>query len=283
MVIDGGTYEENVALKDLLLKTGAKAILEGITNRSRKPMGEDIFLLKNGNRAAMVTDGIYDSEKRSMIMCTAIYTDIGNSAAGIGAVAYLDVFDDEEFYNDYDSILCSFKENDNSAAISGSAIPAVEEDMVGQNNNEADDTQKMEDALERAKSWQSVNHYSKAALRKVMVDTLYFTEEEAEYAVENVGTDWKEAALSRAKSWQNVNHYSKAALRKVIVDTLYFTEEEAEYAVENVGTDWKEAALTRAKSWQNVNHYSKEALRKVMVDTLYFTEEEAEYAIAGCF
>ena len=63
-----------------------------------------------------------------------------------------------------------------------------------------------------------------------------FTEEEAQYAVDNVKADWKKNALAKAKIYQNEMSMSKSAVHDQLVSDAgeKFTEEEAQYAVNNL-------------------------------------------------
>ena len=63
-----------------------------------------------------------------------------------------------------------------------------------------------------------------------------FTEEEAQYAIDNLQADYKENALQKAKSYQDDMAMSPAAIRDQLISPYgeQFTEEEADYAIANL-------------------------------------------------
>ena len=134
-------------------------------------------------------------------------------------------------------------------------------------------------AVKKAKSFLGLMAFSKNGL----IDQLTyngFTQEEAEYAVENCGADWSEQAVKKAKSFLDLMAFSKSGL---IDQLIYngFTHEEAEYAVENCGANWSEQAVKKAKGLLDLMAFSRSGL----IDQLTFngfTQEEAEYAVENC-
>ena len=65
-----------------------------------------------------------------------------------------------------------------------------------------------------------------------------FTQEEADYAVEQGHFDWKEEAVKQAESSANGGNISKERLLEILVENRKFTQEEAEYAIEHAKIDW---------------------------------------------
>ena len=61
-----------------------------------------------------------------------------------------------------------------------------------------------------------------------------FTDEEAQYAVDNAGIDWKKAAVEKAKNYQNTLGMSKEGLKDQLTSFEKFTDEEAQYAIDNI-------------------------------------------------
>ena len=63
-----------------------------------------------------------------------------------------------------------------------------------------------------------------------------FTEEAAQYAIDNVNANWKENALKKAKSYQETMAMSPSAIYDQLVSEHgeKFTEEEAQYAINNL-------------------------------------------------
>lgn len=63
-----------------------------------------------------------------------------------------------------------------------------------------------------------------------------FTEDEAQYAVDNLEADYKENALKTAKSYQDSMDMSPNAIYDQLTSEYgeKFTEEEAQYAIDNL-------------------------------------------------
>ena len=61
-----------------------------------------------------------------------------------------------------------------------------------------------------------------------------FTDEEAQYAAENAGIDWKKDAVEKAKSYQKTVGLSNEALKNQLTEFDKFTDEEAQYAIDHL-------------------------------------------------
>ena len=63
-----------------------------------------------------------------------------------------------------------------------------------------------------------------------------FTEEEAQYAVDNMKADWNENALEEAKYYQSMMSMSNSAIYDQLVSEHgeQFAPEEAQYAIEHL-------------------------------------------------
>ena len=63
-----------------------------------------------------------------------------------------------------------------------------------------------------------------------------FTEDEAQYAVDNVEADWNENALAKAKEYQELMDMSKSAIYEQLTSEYgeKFTDDEAQYAVDHL-------------------------------------------------
>ena len=63
-----------------------------------------------------------------------------------------------------------------------------------------------------------------------------FSEEAAQYAIDNVEADWKANALEKAKDYQAQQAMSPEAIRDQLTSSYgeKFTAEEADYAIENL-------------------------------------------------
>ena len=65
-----------------------------------------------------------------------------------------------------------------------------------------------------------------------------FTQEEADYAIEQGNFDWKEEAVKQAESFARGGKITKEKLLEKLVVYRKFTQEEAEYAIEHAQVDW---------------------------------------------
>ena len=63
-----------------------------------------------------------------------------------------------------------------------------------------------------------------------------FTEEEAQYAIDNLDADYKANALQKAKDYQSTMDMSPAAIYDQLISEYgeQFTKEEAQYAIDNL-------------------------------------------------
>ena len=79
---------------------------------------------------------------------------------------------------------------------------------------------------------------SKAAIYDQLVSEYgeQFTEEAAQYAIDNLKTDYKRNALEKAKTYQKTMHMSKNAIYDQLISEYgeSFTKEEAQYAIDNL-------------------------------------------------
>lgn len=93
-------------------------------------------------------------------------------------------------------------------------------------------------ALKKAESYSNMMHMSKNGVYKQLISEYGegFTEEEAQYAIDNMNADWNANALEKAKSYQEMMNMSKSAIYKQLVSEYGedFTEEEAQYAIEHL-------------------------------------------------
>ena len=93
-------------------------------------------------------------------------------------------------------------------------------------------------ALATAENYSKNMHMSKTAIYEQLVSEYgeEFTEEEAQYAIDNIEADWKANALEKAKSYQDTMDMSPEAIRDQLVSEYgeKFTQEEADYAISNL-------------------------------------------------
>ncbi|GAA1661585.1 hypothetical protein GCM10010977_24290 [Citricoccus zhacaiensis] len=93
-------------------------------------------------------------------------------------------------------------------------------------------------ALAQAQNYSDLMHLSKAGLWDQLTSEYggQFTEEAADYAVENVEADWQQNALEQGRSYQETMSMSPAAIYDQLVSEYggQFTADEAQYAVDNL-------------------------------------------------
>ena len=93
-------------------------------------------------------------------------------------------------------------------------------------------------ALKQAKTYSKVMHMSKAGIYDQLTSEYggQFTEEAAQYAIDNVEADWKKNALESAKTYQDMMAMSPSAIYDQLVSEYggQFTKEEAQYAIDNL-------------------------------------------------
>lgn len=93
-------------------------------------------------------------------------------------------------------------------------------------------------ALKKAESYSKTMHMSKQGIYDQLTSEYgeQFSEEAAQYAMDNLEADWKENALKKAESYQETMNMSPAAIHDQLTSEYgeQFTEEEADYAIENL-------------------------------------------------
>lgn len=140
-------------------------------------------------------------------------------------------------------------------------------------------------ALKKAKTYSDMMYMSKAGIYNQLTSEFgeQFTPEAAQYAIDNLDTDWNINALEKAKTYSETMHMSKAAIYDQLISEHgeAFTESEAQYAIDNIEADWNSNALEKAKVYQDTMSMSPAAIRDQLVSEYgeKFTAEEADYAI----
>ena len=93
-------------------------------------------------------------------------------------------------------------------------------------------------ALESAKSYIECSSFSKKGLYQQLTSEYGegFTDEEAQYAIDNLDVDYKEEALESAKSYIECSSFSKDGLYQQLTSEYgeQFTDEEAQYAIDKL-------------------------------------------------
>ena len=89
-------------------------------------------------------------------------------------------------------------------------------------------------AVTKAKQYAETVHLSKEGLRSQLVNFEKYSQEAADYAVDNSDIDYKKQALEKAKQYQETMAMSPEAIREQLVNYEKFTQEEADSAVSNL-------------------------------------------------
>ncbi|RBP87896.1 host cell surface-exposed lipoprotein [Cytobacillus firmus] len=93
-------------------------------------------------------------------------------------------------------------------------------------------------ALNQAETYSDTFHLSKAGLFDQLTSEYggQFSQEAAQYAIDNIKADWNKNALEQAKTYQEEMSMSPEAIRDQLTSEHggQFTQEEADYAVESL-------------------------------------------------
>lgn len=91
-------------------------------------------------------------------------------------------------------------------------------------------------ALKKAESYSKTMNMSKQGIYNQLTSTIEgFTEEAAQYAIDNVNADWNANALAKANSYQKTMSMSKQGIYNQLTSTVEgFTEEQAQYAIDHL-------------------------------------------------
>lgn len=140
-------------------------------------------------------------------------------------------------------------------------------------------------ALKKAESYSKNMNMSKNSIYHQLTSEYgeNFSEDAAQFAIENLQADYKANALAKAESYSSNLHMSKQKIYKQLISEYgeKFTEEEAQYAIDTLQADYKANALEKAKSYRDTMNMSKDRIYKQLISEHgeYFTEEEAQFAV----
>lgn len=114
----------------------------------------------------------------------------------------------------------------------------VERGQPEEKKNDKDVPKEWQAALKKADIYANRMHMSKAGLHQQLTSEYgeKFSPEAAQYAVDNVKTDWNENALNKARQYQDSMHMSPDRIYDQLTSEYgeKFTPEEAQYAVDNL-------------------------------------------------
>lgn len=160
-------------------------------------------------------------------------------------------------------------------------------DEVNDNINNMGASSDGEAALAYAREKLDVSHYSESQLREELVNEYgeVYTEDAADYALNNIDADWNAEALEAAESYIRHSHYSYDGLIHQLSSPSSndYTAEQARYAADNVEADWYAEALEAADSYwsnQNIDLTPEELRDRLTSDTIgRFTEDQVDRAL----
>lgn len=149
---------------------------------------------------------------------------------GLGVIGSL-VGGDNEGQDATEAVAPTTQENETASNEAAPTKP-IEEEKV-----QEDIPTEYKSALKKAEMYDSMS-MSKAGLYEQLTSEYgeKFTKEAAQYAIDNVQSDWKEHALKKAKTYQEDMAMSPSAIYDQLVSEHgeKFTKEEAQYAVDNL-------------------------------------------------
>jgi TM2 domain-containing membrane protein YozV len=127
-------------------------------------------------------------------------------------------------------------QNETDQQASNDAKP-VEEEKPVENNEPAVPTE-YESALSQAAQYSDMMYMSKQGVYDQLVSEYggQFSAEAAQYAIDNVQSDWNANALAKAKEYQETMQLSPEAIRDQLTSEYgeKFTQAEADYAIANL-------------------------------------------------
>jgi hypothetical protein len=115
-------------------------------------------------------------------------------------------------------------------------ISNVKDESVG--SKQTDVPTEYKSALRKAESYSRNFHMSKQGIHEQLTSEYgeKFSQEAANYAMDNIEADWNENALKKAKSYQEDQDMSPEAVREQLTSEYgeQFTPEEANYAINHL-------------------------------------------------
>ena len=121
---------------------------------------------------------------------------------------------------------------------------------------------------------------SKINAKNNLINQNKFTEEESDYAINNIQINWNHQA---SLAYKNISYlgYSKQKVIEALTDSYdNFTEEEVIAGLEELNVDFKKVALDNIKNYIK----NKDINKKDINDYLYnlkFTKEEIEFVLSN--
>ena len=132
----------------------------------------------------------------------------------------------------------SSKDTDNNQPPDTNQSQSVDNDNDAKDAEETKIPSEYKSALKKAESYSELMHMSKAAIYEQLVSEYgeQFTEEAAQYAMDNLEADWNANALAKAKTYRDTMDMSPAAIYDQLVSEYgeQFTPDQAQYAIDHL-------------------------------------------------
>ena len=129
-------------------------------------------------------------------------------------------------------------ENSTGTTITTTDTLTTQPQSTTEEETEPDIPAEYKSALIKAQTYSDTMHMSKQGIYDQLTSEYgeQFSDEAAQYAVDNVDADWKENALKKAKTYQDSMAMSPEAIRDQLTSEYgeKFTQEEADYAIDNL-------------------------------------------------
>ena len=135
-------------------------------------------------------------------------------------------------------VACSNSETTSEETSNTTSIEKHNESEISEEKVDDDIPTEYKSALKQAQTYSDMMHMSKAGIYDQLISEYggQFTEEAAQYAIDNIEADWKENALKSAENYQETMAMSPNAIYDQLISEHgeKFTEEEAQYAIDNL-------------------------------------------------
>ena len=170
-------------------------------------------------------------------------------------------------------------EKSNNKSVESKADREQKQDQEQEQENDSISLE-YRNAMKKAESYLKYSAFSKDGLYEQLLFE-QFPEDAAQYAVDNVSTDWDENALKKAEQYLKTSAFSYSGLYDQLIFEK-FTENQAQYALDNINTNWNENALKKGESYLKISSFSKDELYDQLIFE-GFSSDQAQYAVDNLF
>ena len=133
-----------------------------------------------------------------------------------------------------------------------------------------------QNALRAAKDYLKFSAFSRDGLI-AQLEYEKYSHEDAVYAVDHCGANWREQAQKSAKDYLKFSSFSRKGLIKQLEYEKY-SHEDAIYAVDHCGANWNEQAAKTAKDYLKSMPFSRQSLIE-QLEYEGFTHDQAVYGV----